>query len=37
MQHIDCDMAHVVYTYELNDGGTLLLEDRNAIYMGENM
>ena len=30
-------MAHVVYAYDLNDGSTLLLENRNAIYMGENM
>ena len=30
-------IAHVVYAYDLNDGNTLLLENNNAIYMGDAM
>ena len=31
------NIAHVIYAYDMNDGNTVLLENNNAIYMGDMM
>ena len=31
------NIAHVVYAYDMDDGNTILLENNNAIYMGNAM